>query len=134
MRLSDIDLDRCDGILFDTSFLIEAIKTPGVFDFLRERFGSIPFIVPKSILGELEKMMRRGKGEKGRLASLLLRYIDEANFTVLPSRFEEADKDIFEYALSGKYIVATCDRDLRYRLTEKGVRVIYLKDGYPHYD
>ncbi len=127
----DISRFRARGILFDTSFLLEAIKTPGAFTHMEELFGDLVFYVPESVVNELRHIASSKKGVKAHRARLVLEYIGD-RFRVVESKSGDADEDILILADEGVYIVATGDSVLRKRLSDAGVKIIYLKDGYPH--
>ncbi len=131
-RGRDLSSFEARGIIFDTSFLLEAIKTPGAFTSMEELFGDLSFYVPESVVDELRRISNRRRGVKPRRARLVLNYIEKGRFKTLESKSDKADTDIQILATEGRYIVATGDSRLRESLAETGVKVIYLKDGYPH--
>jgi rRNA-processing protein FCF1 len=127
----DVSRFRTRGLLFDTSFLLEAIVTPGIFSMLEDLYGPYSFHIPRSVVRELEVLSSSDKGELARRAGLVLRYIEESGFNIVPSVSNVADEDILQLSLGGDYVVATLDSRLRRLLSDKGIRVLVLKDGYP---
>lgn len=120
------------GIIFDTSFLLEAFKTPGILDSLSEEFPSYEYLVPVSVINELKGIVKSDSGRRGNLARLVLDYISKGRFRVIGSIDSDADRDILMLSMDSGYFVATGDKVLRNSLLEKGVKIVYIKDGYLH--
>lgn len=121
------------GILVDTSFLLEAFQSPGSLFWLEERYPHLPLYIPESVLNELHHISKKRLKSKYRRANLILKYIGESGrFKVVKSLSKNADEDIILLARSKLFIVATGDRNIREKLSEEGVKIIYLKNNYPH--
>lgn len=132
VRYGDISRFKVMGILFDTSFLLEAVSSHGSLSLMEELYGDLPFYIPKSVVRELENLAS-GRGVKAKRAKLVLKYIGESSrFKIIDSKSDVVDDDLLILACEGVFIVATGDRRLRKRLGKSGVRIIYLKDDYPH--
>lgn len=120
------------GILFDTSFLIEAVRHPSSFSHLEDVYRGFPFYISESILNELLSMAKYRSGSRSKRARLILEYIDKSSrFKIIKSISKKADEDIVLLARRNSFIVATGDRDIRKKLMNKGIKIIYLKDSYP---
>ena len=119
------------GILFDTSFLIEAVQSPGSLLYLEKQFNEYPFYISESVIKELMQLAE-GKNVKSKKAKLALNYIKDKRFKRVNSVSENPDEDIILLAKENMFIVATGDREIREVLLKEGVKIIYLKDNYPH--
>ncbi len=119
------------GILFDTSFLIEAVQSPGSLSYLEELFNAHPFYVSETVIRELMHLAE-GKSTKSKKAKSALNYIKNREFKTIKSLSENPDEDIILLAKENMFIVATGDREIREVLLKKGMKIIYLKDNYPH--
>ena len=121
------------GILFDTSFLMEAVQSPGSLSYLEEFFSEYPFYISKSVFKELSHIAEGEYGARSRRAQLALEYIKKSRrFKMIKSVSKKPDKDIILLAEENLFIVATDDKEIRKTLLEKGIKTIYLKDNHPH--
>ena len=118
------------GILFDTSFLIEAVRSPGSLSYLEESFNNYSFYVSESVFKELLHLAKGGY-IKSKKAKLALNYIKNRRFKIIRSISKKPDEDVILLAKKNMFIVATGDREIREALLKKGMKIIYLKDNYP---
>lgn len=128
-------------IIFDTNFLLLPIRFGiDVFDQL-DMLLDIAYepTITKSVLKELDSLKKGGqpsfKKEISFVLSNLSKYkiIDDDN----SNNDEDVDSKLLRLAKENSYIVATTDNELRQRLRNEGIPVIYLRqknhlalDGY----
>ena len=87
-------------------------------------------IILRSQLLELERIARSGRKKAARVAQAVLEYVRRMGFKVFEDCGGVVDDAIVEVSKRENYIVATNDRELRRKLRESGVSVIYMKsDG-----
>jgi len=127
------DRDKIVKVLFDTNFLMVAFERPvNVVERVEELLeAKVRPVILRSQLRELEKIASSEKRQKAaRMARAVLEYVRKKRFEVIESGGEVVDDVIVETSKREGYIVATNDRELRRRLREGGVSVIYMKsDG-----
>ena len=125
------DRDRIVKVLFDTNFLMVAFEGPvNVIERVEELLeAKVRPVILRSQLRELEEIASSGKRQKAaRMARAVLEYVRKKGFEVIESGGEVVDDAIVEASKREDYIVATNDRELRRRLREGGVSVIYMKN------
>lgn len=117
-------------VLLDTNFLLVPIRF-GVDVFAEaERVLNqlVEFAVTSGVLGEVERLRGeaqpgfRGELDFGLKVASRCRVIDAE-----PEEGETVDDSIVRLAASRGYVVATTDAELRRRLREVGVKVLYLR-------
>ncbi|MFH1821488.1 MAG: PIN domain-containing protein [Methanobacteriota archaeon] len=112
-------------VIADTSFLM----IPGMFgvDIIGETDrlleSSYEFLIPSSVLQELEKISERGKPKERVAARLGLLLVKRGSVVVVEGT---ADESIVKLAAAKKCLVGTSDSALRKKLRLRGVNVIYL--------
>ena len=95
-------------------------------DELTRLLGNYHIIIPKPIVGELEFLVKNGRGKKKHIAKPALDLIKRYDIADLDTSKKGDDAVIyFAQELSG--IVVTNDRDLKKRLRELLIKVIYLR-------
>lgn len=80
--------------------------------------------VPEVVIGELKNLKETGNTSEKRSANVALELASELE--KVPSD-KPADEEILDLAEGGGSAVATNDSDLKRRLREKGIPVIYLR-------
>jgi rRNA-processing protein FCF1 len=120
-------------VLFDTNFLMSVFEKPvNAVERVEELLETkVRPIILRSQLRELEKIASSEKRHKAaRIARAVLEYVKKRGFEVVDDEGEVVDDAIVEASKRGGYIVATNDRELRRRLRESGVSVVYMRsDG-----
>lgn len=120
-------------VLFDTNFLMAAFERPanvvGRVEELLE--AKVRPVILRSQLRELERIASSDKRQKAaRIARTVLEYVRRKGFEVIEDGERVVDDAIVETSKREGYIVATNDRELRRKLREGGVSVVYMKsDG-----
>jgi len=115
-------------IVLDTSFLmILAEKSSRIVDDMEELLAPVVFVVPSSVVEELNRLSRSKFVKRSKLASLALRIVrDHMQVRQMPSS-GSADDQIISYARSRPGVfVATMDSELRRRLTKENLKCITL--------
>ena len=127
-RLEEKNLER-RLVILDTSFLLGCIQSGrDFFSQLERELGNVEYIVPKSVIGELNSLAKKG-GKKGKGAKLALDVIERKGVKVIEAKRPEADQDILKLASKFKGLVVTLDWGLVVKLRKVGVPVAYIKDG-----
>ena len=88
-------------------------------------------VILRSQLRELERIANSNKRQKAaRIARTVLEYVMKRKFEVVDDISLVVDDAIIKASKREGYIVATNDRELRRRLRESGVSVMYMRsDG-----
>lgn len=112
-------------VLLDTN----ALMVPGqfgldVFEEL-ERLGYRRFLVPRPVLLELESLARRADSRRDRIAARI--GLKLAGGCELVEAFGEADEVLVELGLEAGAAVFTNDKELKKKLSTRGVTVIHLR-------
>jgi rRNA-processing protein FCF1 len=92
---------------------------------LTRLLGSYHLIVPKSIVEELEVLSKNAKGSKKTKAKASLKLIEK--FDTINSNEKRGDDSILDVAKKTNGIVVTNDRELKNRLKELALSVIFLR-------
>ena len=119
------------GVLLDSSFLIEVAEIgKDVIAFMDDALGvTLPKFTLNLVIEELENIRDRGSSKRSSMARVALglaqrmKIIEEAS--LLP-----VDDAIIDVARHDLLVVATNDMDLRRRLREARIPVVYVKDGF----
>ncbi len=114
-------------IILDTN----ALMVPAEFgvDIFSElsKLGFDEWIVPSGVARELEGIASRGRG-KGRSAARVARSLmDRCRTIEAEGAAGNVDDSIMELAVEMKVAVFTNDAELKRRLRERGVKVVYLR-------
>jgi rRNA-processing protein FCF1 len=118
------------AVILDSNFLFIPLRFGvDVFGELQRLFGRpITCIVPTPIIAELQLLRLDAKPSFKKEIDFALGLIDRCeviNETLGPG--ETVDDILLRMALETGYLVATNDADLRQRLREVGIPVIYLR-------
>lgn len=113
-------------VVLDTNFLMSIEEFS--FDFFSElnRLLDIKYklVTLKPVVHELKRISRRG-GEKGVVAKVGLKLLDKVK--VLDTNIKGPDRAILDFAKKKDAIVCTNDKELKNKLRESGVKIIYLR-------
>lgn len=117
----------CSKIAIDTNMLLYVIAHKiDLFSELRKTFGNAKFVVPKSVLSELQKLeSTRPNSANARRARIAQQLLKLSNAKIIEIS-KNADKDLLSLAKKG-YIVATNDGKLKKLIKSCGGKVIYLR-------
>ena len=108
-------------VLCDTNFLIHlATRRIKNINNLDVEIGPITFVVPQVVKNELSKLANNP--EKKQDVQSTLNYIK--NFKTIPILGTFADKELLDYVLSNRVIVATMDKELKKQIKENGSSVM----------
>jgi len=108
-------------VLCDTNFLIHlATRRIKNIDNLDVEIGQITFVVPQVVKNELSILTNNPKKEQD--AQSTLNYIK--NFKIIPIFGTFADKELLDYVLKNKVIVATMDKELKKQIKENGSSIL----------
>lgn len=114
-------LERLARVLCDTSFLIHlATRRISNIDSVCSEIGSVTFVVPEVVLGELGRL--RGVPEKRDAAEAALRYAEKLE--TVPMAAGSADPALVEHARNNRSIIGTMDRALKKQVREAGGSVM----------
>jgi rRNA-processing protein FCF1 len=113
-------------VICDTSFLIHlATNRIKNLDNLDVEIGQISFVVPqvvKNELFELEKNL-----DKKQDAKSTLKYIK--NLKIIPILGSFADKELLDYVLKNRVIVATMDKELKKQIKNNGSSIMSFSNN-----
>jgi len=108
-------------VICDTSFLIHlATQRIKNIDRLDVDIGQITFVVPQVVKNELSELAK--KPDKKQDVELTQEYIK--NFKIVPMSGTFADKELLDYVLKNRIIVATMDKDLKKQIKNKGSSIM----------
>ncbi|MCH8914246.1 MAG: twitching motility protein PilT [Thaumarchaeota archaeon] len=108
-------------VICDTNFLIHlATRRIKNIDNLDVEIGQITFVVPQVVKNELSKLAKNP--EKNQDIQSTLNYIK--NFKTIPILGTFADKELLDYALNNKVIVATMDKQLKKQIKNYGSSIM----------
>lgn len=116
-------------VLCDTSFLMVLVAKPlKQVDRVESFFGRLDFLVPTTVIEELERIERKAGPKRSLIAKTALQLANSKFRIVEVSRAGHVDDSIVEYAVKNKCAVATIDTNLRKRLVSNDVLVITLSN------
>jgi len=108
-------------VLCDTNFLIHlATRRIKNIDTLDVEIGQITFVVPQVVKNELNQLANNP--EKQQDVQSTLNYIK--NFKIIPIFGTFADKELLDYVLKNKVIVATMDKELKKQIKKNGSSIL----------
>ena len=124
----------------DSNFLFLVVSTKiDIFSEIENLIpGRVKFCIIDPIRKELEKLSIR-KSEVGRKAKFALKLAEKCdNIKIKSKDFEKVDDVLIRFAGKNEVIVATSDKELRQKLRDINVPVIYLRgrsrvelEGFP---
>ncbi|MBA4717624.1 MAG: twitching motility protein PilT [Nitrosopumilus sp.] len=113
-------------VICDTNFLIHlATRRIKNIDNLDVEIGQIIFVVPQVVKNELSKLEKNPK--KTQDIQLTLNYIK--NFKIIPILGTFADKELLDYVLNNKVIVATMDKELKKQIKNHGSSIMSFSNN-----
>jgi len=113
-------------VICDTSFLIHlATKKIKNIDRLDVDIGQITFVVPQVVKNELSELAK--KPDKKQDVELTQEYIK--NFKIVPISGTFADKELLDYVLKNRIIVATMDKDLKKQIKNNGSSIMSFSNN-----
>ena len=113
-------------VICDTSFLIHlATKKIKNIDRLDVDIGQITFVVPQVVKNELSELAKNP--DKKQDVELTQEYIK--NFKIIPMFGTFADKELLDYVLKNRIIVATMDKDLKKQIKNKGSSIMSFSNN-----
>ncbi len=108
-------------VICDTNFLIHlATRRIKNIDNLDVEIGQITFVVPQVVKNELSELTKNP--EKNQDIQSTLNYIK--NFKTIPILGTFADKELLDYVLNNKVIVATMDKELKKQIKNQGSSIM----------
>ena len=113
-------------VICDTNFLIHlATNRVKNLDNLDVEIGQITFVVPQVVKNELLKLEK--KSEKKQEIQLTLNYIK--NYKIIPILGSFADKELIDYVLKNRVIVATMDKELKKQIKNNGSSIMSFSNN-----
>jgi rRNA-processing protein FCF1 len=91
---------------------------------LTRLIGRYHILVPTSVVDELQMLARRGRGKQSQMAKAALKFIE--NYKTIDT-VKHGDEAMVDLARSLHCAVVTNDRELRNRLKEIPVPVVFLR-------
>ena len=108
-------------VICDTNFLIHlATRRIKNIESLDTEIGQISFVVPIVVINELSKLSKNSN--KRQDIESTLNYIQ--NFKIIPIFGTFADKELLDYVVNNRVIVATMDKDLKKKIKEHGSSIM----------
>jgi len=108
-------------VLCDTNFLIHlATKRIKNIDNLDVEIGQITFVVPQVVKNELSALTCNPEKKQDILSTL--NYIK--NFKIIPILGSFADKELLDYVIHNRVIVATMDKELKKHIKQLGSSIM----------
>ena len=113
-------------VICDTSFLIHlATNRIKNLDNLDVEIGQISFVVPEVVKNELFELEKNP--EKKQDVQLTLNYIK--NLKIIPILGSFADKELLDYVLKNRVIVATMDKELKKQIKNNGSSIMSFSNN-----
>ena len=92
---------------------------------LTRLLGRHKIVIPKSVFDELRFLSQQQDGRRGQIAKAAMQFIKK--FEMVNTKIENADDAIFNLAKETDWIVVTNDKELRKRLRNVLLPVIFLR-------
>ena len=113
-------------VICDTNFLIHlATKRIKNIDNLGIEIGEITFVVPEVVKNELKELSKNLQKQQD--IKLTLDYI--AKFKTISIIGTFADKELIDYVLNHKAIIATMDKKLKKEIKEHGSSIMSISNN-----
>ena len=113
-------------VICDTSFLIHlATNRIKNLDNLDVEIGQINFVVPQVVKNELFELEKNP--EKKQDVQSTLKHIK--NFKIIPILGSFADKELLDYVLKNRVIVATMDKELKKQIKNNGSSIMSFSNN-----
>jgi rRNA-processing protein FCF1 len=116
-------------IIIDTNALIMLFEFSINFEEqLTRLFGKYKIIVPRAVVKELKTLKQKGKGSKKYNAKASLDLINKTDMKIIETETKgDVDDIVYNLAKETKYPVLTNDKELRKRLKNIPVNVVFLR-------
>lgn len=116
-------------IIFDSNALMMLFEFNINFEEqLTQLFGKYKLVVPKAVIEELKKLKEKAKGKKKNNAKASLDLIKKTKLeTIDTKKHGNVDEIIVSLAEKTKYTVLTNDKELRKKLKQIPVKVVFLR-------
>ena len=113
-------------VICDTSFLIHlATNRIKNLDNLDVEIGQISFVVPQVVKNELFELEKNS--DKKQDIKSTLKYIK--NLKIIPILGSFADKELLDYVLKNRVIVATMDKELKKQIKNNGSSIMSFSNN-----
>ena len=113
-------------VICDTSFLIHlATNRIKNLDSLDVEIGQISFVIPQVVKNELFKLEKNP--EKKQDIQSTLNFIKK--FKIVPILGSFADKELLDYVLKNRVIVATMDKELKKQIKNNGSSIMSFSNN-----
>lgn len=112
-------------VILDTSALLLLSEGYNFFDKVEREFGNVEYVVPKSVVSEMNKLSKENLKHKKSL-NLFMRLLDTYNMRIIETGNTYADKDLLE--MDGSLFVTT-DFELAKKLKDQSKKVLVLKQN-----
>ena len=113
-------------VICDTNFLIHlATNRIKNLDNLDVEIGQISFVVPQVVKNELFELKKNS--DKKQDVKLTLKYIK--NLKIIPILGSFADKELLDYVLKNRVIVATMDKELKKQIKNNGSSIMSFSNN-----
>ncbi|MGY5146825.1 MAG: PIN domain-containing protein [Candidatus Nitrosopumilus sp. bin_7KS] len=113
-------------VICDTSFLIHlATNRIKNLDNLDVEIGQISFVVPQVVKNELFELEKNP--EKKQDVQSTLNYIK--NLKIIPILGSFADKELLDYVIKNRVIVATMDKELKKQIKNNGSSIMSFSNN-----
>ena len=113
-------------VICDTSFLIHlATNRIKNLDNLDVEIGQISFVVPQVVKNELFELEKNP--DKKQDVKSTLKYIK--NLKIIPILGSFADKELLDYVLKNRVIVATMDKELKKQIKNNGSSIMSFSNN-----
>jgi rRNA-processing protein FCF1 len=124
--------DRLWGDRIHKTVILDSSAVMMLFEFsidlekeLKRLLGAYNILIPTQIVKELQLLSENETGKKGMKAKASLKLIE--NYEIVNVDAKNGDDSILELAKKSNGVVVTNDRDLRIRLKELSIPVIFLR-------
>ena len=113
-------------VICDTNFLIHlATRRIKNIDNLDVEIGQITFVVPQVVINELSELIKNP--DKTQYIQSTMNYIK--NFKIIPILGTFADKELIDYVVNNKIIVATMDKELKKQIKRHGSSIMSFSNN-----
>ena len=113
-------------VICDTNFLIHlATRRIKNIDNLDIEIGQITFVVPQVVINELSELAKNP--DKIQDIQSTMNYIK--NFKIIPILGTFADKELIDYVVNNKIIVATMDKELKKQIKKHGSSIMSFSNN-----
>ncbi len=113
-------------VICDTNFLIHlATRRIKNIDNLDVEIGQITFVVPQVVINELSELSKNP--DKIQDIQSTMNYIK--NFKIIPILGTFADKELIDYVVNNRVIVATMDKELKKQIKRYGSSIMSFSNN-----